>query len=173
VLTTQARFGNFAPRTDIDTIFFWTVQNLGVGNVALVRQARSLLQQANSSKLIVLNQVRRQVAQSYANSYASFAQIGTSEQALRTSLEGFRLDTERTFNKVGLPIETLDSLRLLADARYAYLDAIIGFNQAHFALYVALGSPPVDVLARAIPADLVPPPADAHVSPGPAPREPK
>jgi hypothetical protein len=56
-----------------------------------------------------------------------------------------------------LPIEVLDSLRLLARARLEYLRVILGYNRAQFELYVALGQPPADVLAR--PADAGAPPA--------------
>ena len=78
---------------------------------------------------------------------------------------GNKQDFLRTRNREGLPIEVLDSLRLLTRSRFAYLDAIIDYNRAQFELYVALGQPPADCLARPIPAHLVPPPAPA--APGP------
>jgi hypothetical protein len=53
-------------------------------------------------------------------------------------------------------------LRLLARSRYAYLDAIVDYNQAQFALYVALGQPPARFLARPVPESLVPPPAKSE-----------
>ena len=46
------------------------------------------------------------------------------------------------------PIELLNSLNLLARARYSYLDAIVAYNQAQLDLYQALGQPPPDMLAR-------------------------
>ena len=52
----------------------------------------------------------------------------------------------------------LDSLRLLGRGLYAYLDAIIDYNRAQFELYVALGQPPADCLARPVPPELAPPP---------------
>ncbi len=33
-------FGGFGGRTDLDAIVYWTIQNLGVGNVALIRMAQ-------------------------------------------------------------------------------------------------------------------------------------
>jgi len=59
-------------------------------------------------------------------------------------------------NQQGLPIEVLDSLRLLGRSRYAYLDAIADYNRAQFELYVAMGQPPAQYLARPVPANLVP-----------------
>ncbi|HKB36906.1 MAG TPA: TolC family protein, partial [Gemmataceae bacterium] len=69
-----------------------------------------------------------------------------------------REDLDRTRNREGLPIEVLDSLRLLDRSRNAYLDAILAYNRAQFELYVALGQPPANVLARPIPTSLVPAP---------------
>jgi outer membrane protein TolC len=107
----------------------------------------------------VLDRVRTEVATAYAGTHARFAQIETAEQAVRTSQRAFEEDFRRTRNQEGLPIEVLDSLRLLDRSRTAYLDAIVDYNEAQFRLYVALGQPPADTLARPVPADLVPPPA--------------
>jgi hypothetical protein len=41
-----------------------------------------------------------------------------------------------------LPIEVINSLDLLNDARQNHLRALIDSNQAQFRLFVALGSPP-------------------------------
>ena len=64
----------------------------------------------------MLDHVRAEVAEAYARTHARYAQIGTTEQAVRTGLNGFREDLERIRGAVGLPIEVLDSLRLLARA---------------------------------------------------------
>jgi len=91
---------------------------------------------------------------------------------VRRIQEGFEEDLRRTCNRVGLPIEVLDSLRLLDRSRNAYLDAIVEYNRAQFELYVALGQPPADILARPIPASLVPappPPPVANAPGSPAP----
>jgi outer membrane protein TolC len=50
-----------------------------------------------------------------------------------------------------LPIELMNSLRLLCESRLAYLDAIMDYNQAQMELYVALGQPPANTLARPVP----------------------
>jgi hypothetical protein len=59
----------------------------------------------------------------------------------------------------GHPIELLDSLHLAAQGRTDYLNAIIGFDEAEFQLYVALGAPPADTLARQVPDEVLHPPA--------------
>lgn len=154
----QSRFGNFDGRQDLDVVLYWTLRNLGLGNVALVRLADSRLRASNYREIEILDRVRAEVAIAYGRTHARYAQIATAERAVRSSSDGFTRDLTRIRGREGLPIEVLDSLRLLARSRYAYLDAICDYNRAQFELYVALGQPPADMLARPVPAELVPPP---------------
>jgi len=167
-LTNQPEFGSFASRSDIDTVAYWTLQNLGVGNRAQINAARARLRISNFEQVAILNQVRMEVADAYARSHARFAQIDTAELAVRTSTKGLAADMLRIENHEGLPIEVLDSVRLLARARYEYLTSIADFNEAQFDLYVALGQPPADALARP-----VPPPEDIIRGRGGAARGPR
>jgi outer membrane protein TolC len=155
----QPRFGSFAGREDFDAVVYWSLRNLGVGNLALVRLAQSELRTQDLRFVQMLDTVRTEVATAYARTHATYAQIATNERAVQAGKRGFQEDLIRTRNLQGLPIEVLDNLRLLADSRYAYLNAIVDYNEAQFALYVALGQPPAAMLARAVPSDLVPPPS--------------
>jgi outer membrane protein TolC len=161
------RFGDFGDRQDFDAVLYWTARNLGLGNLALIDLAKSNLRGEELRGTIVLDRIRAEVATAYAATHARFAQIETASRAVEASQRAFRQDLVRTRNREGLPIEVLDSLRLLGRSRYAYLDAIVDYNRAQFELYVALGQPPADCLARPVPADLVPPP-----EPQPAPANP-
>jgi outer membrane protein TolC len=153
----QPRFSNLRERQDFDVVLFWSLRNLGVGNVAMVRLAQSNLRQNELQNTAVFDRVRAEVVLAYARTHARFAQIETSERAVQTSEKAFTQDFLRTMNREGLPIEVLDSMRLLGRSRYSYLDAIVDYNRAHFDLYVALGQPPADTLARPIPGKPAPP----------------
>src|SRR5262249_17351836 len=122
------------------------------------RLAQSHLRGDELRRVEVLDRVRAEVAEAYARTHARFAQIETSERAVRSAQDAFREDLIRTRNRQGLPIEVLDSLRLLGQSPYAYRDAIVDYTRAQFELYVALGQPPANCLARPTPADVVPPP---------------
>jgi outer membrane protein TolC len=159
----QSRFGNYADRQDLDVMVFWTLRNLGVGNVALIRLAQSNLRQNELRSVEVLDRIRAEVAMAHAKTHARYAQIETNERAVKSSMKAFEEDIVRTKNREGLPIEVLDSLRLLGRSRYAYLEAIIDYNRAHFELYVALGQPPANILARPVPTSLVPAPNPAAI----------
>jgi outer membrane protein TolC len=153
----QPRFDSFGGRTDFDVVLYWTLRNLGVGNIAQIKLARSNLRTSDLRLLETLDRVRAEVAAAYARTHARFAQIDSNERAVRASTRAFDEDLRRTRNREGLPIEVLDSLRLLARSRVAYLDAIIDYNRAQFELYVALGQPPAEQLARPVPPELVSP----------------
>jgi outer membrane protein TolC len=152
------RFSNLDGRTDLDVVVFWTFRNLGVGNVALVRAADSRVRQSRLREVETLNRVRVEVAEAHARVAARFAQIDYAEKAVRASQEGYREDLARIRGGQGLPLEVLDSVRLLSRSRFEYLDSIIDYNRAQFQLWVALGRPPANCLARPVPPELVPPP---------------
>lgn len=151
------RFGNFNGRSDLDIVAYWTLSNVGIGNLAMVRAARSRMEQSNLRELETLNRVRAEVAEAYASVHARYDQIATLEESVKASQEAFKEDVVRIRGQEGLPIELIDSLRLLGRARTEYLDAIIAYNEAQFRLYVALGQPPADSLARPVDKDIAKP----------------
>jgi len=153
-------FGAFGGRTDLDAYTYWTLQNFGVGNAALIRTAKARLGLAEFQQIAVLDQVRAEVAEAYARTHARYAQIGTTERAVRSGTLGLREDLVRIENEVTPAIETVNSLDLLARARYGYLDAIVDYNRAQFELFVALGQPPADALAHPVPVAGVTPPGN-------------
>ncbi len=160
----QSRFGNYGGRQDLDVVVYWSLRNLGAGNLGLIRLAGSRLRQDELRNLEVMDRIRAEVATAYAKTHARYAQIETSERAMKSSMQAFQEDVTRTKNGQGLPIEVLDSLRLLGRSRYAYLNAIADYNRAHFELYVALGQPPANILARPVPTTGVGP-SDRNVLP--------
>jgi outer membrane protein TolC len=147
----EPRFGSFANREDLDAMAYWTLQNLGVGNKAQIDAARSRLSSADLELLVTLDRIRSEVAAAYARTHARFAQIRSCELAIKTGQEAFDEDMNRIRGREGLPLEVVDSLRLLARSRIEYLNAIVDYNKAQFQLYVSLGKPPADLLMRPAP----------------------
>src|SRR5579884_645786 len=161
-------FGNFGPRQDVDVIMFWTAQNLGVGNLGRIRVARAERNIAELEFLRELNRVRDEVAVAYARMHASYAQIDLAYQAVVAARKSYDQDLERIVQTRGLPIELLNSFHLLADGRMQYLDAVVNYDIAQFALYVALGQPPPAKFAHEISSekDFVDLPGPAKPFPG-------
>jgi len=144
----QPRYGDFSSRQDFDVMAYWTLLNLGVGNKALIDAAHSRLRSADLQQVFVLDQIRAEVAAAYAKTHARYAQIRTCELAIRSGTDGFKEDMTRILGHQGLPLEAINSLRLLARSRVDYLNAILDYNRAQFRLYVAVGRPPADLLVR-------------------------
>jgi outer membrane protein TolC len=173
-------FGGLSGRQDLDAMAFWTLRNLGIGNIALIREADARMKIARLQEVAVLNRVRAEVTEAYARIHARYGQIGATETAVRNSTLAFHEDLARIKDRAErtvLPIELLNSFRLLARSRLLYLDAIVDYNLAHFDMYVALGQPPADMLARPVPvngvtASTLPPPGTDPAVPSATPPPP-
>lgn len=167
-------FGGFSSREDLDAIAYWTIQNLGVGNLALIKVAKARMQIAEFHQIELLNMVRAQVAEAYARAHARYAQIGTYEEGVRAGYLAYHEDLIRIRAMGGpeehnvLPIELLNSFDLLARSRLDYLDAIVDYNEAQFGLWVALGQPPANFLAHPVPVEGVVPSGVPRYPPAPA-----
>jgi outer membrane protein TolC len=137
----DTRFGHFSARTDFDAFAVWTLQNFGLGNLALQRERAAEVREAFAERLETLDQVRREVADAYALSAARRRQADVAEREMRTARDGYRRDLLRARHLQGHPIELIDSVNLLAAARQERVRAVIGYDQAQFRLFVALGQP--------------------------------
>jgi outer membrane protein TolC len=148
----DTRFGHFGARTDFDAFAVWTLQNFGFGNLALQRERAALVREAQGERLATLDEVRREVADAYAFSAARGRQVDVAQREMRAAQDGLRRDMLRARNLEGRPIELLDSVNLLAEARVGFIRAAIGYDQAQFRLFVALGQPPTQAHSDAPPA---------------------
>jgi outer membrane protein TolC len=109
--------GNFGSRTDFDVRAYWTLQNMGFGNMSLWRQRQAAVGVALGEQSRTINQVRREVSAALAQAIAARGQIGVTERQLATSVAGFREDLDRIRGTISRPIEMVNSLDLLAEAR--------------------------------------------------------
>lgn len=141
----DSSFGHFNGRTDFDALAVWSLNNLGFGNLAEQRRWRSLVDQATAQQGWVVDQVRREVSEAHALSSARFHEVEVARRQVVIAYQGYRLDLSRIRNLEGRPIEVLNSLNLLATARQDLIRALIGYDQAQFSLFVALGQPPPPV----------------------------
>ncbi len=136
-------FDHFGGRMDFDVAAVWTLQDLGIGNVARVRTNRAILGQALADQQGVLERVAREVSEARALVLDRRAELETTRRQLETAEESYKLDLERARNLQGRPIELLNSARSIEQARQDMIRALAGYNQAQFRLHVALGQPPL------------------------------
>jgi outer membrane protein TolC len=129
-------------RTDFDVYAVWTFQNLGVGNAAIQKERRAERDNAVAQRGLVLNQIGREVADSYAQLQARRQQLDLARGRLETARAGAREEIDRTRGGEGLPLEALNSVNLLVDARDEFIAALVGYDLAEFQLFVAIGETP-------------------------------
>ena len=87
---------------DLDAALYWSLQNLGVTNLALIKSARANLGSANLELVRRLNDVRAEVAIAHARIHARLARIGVCKEAVGKITTGYSLDLKRIYGGVGL-----------------------------------------------------------------------
>ncbi len=132
---------NYGDRFDADAVAFWELRQLGFGEQAAQREARSRITQAKMRELATMDRVAREVNESYAQIKARGKQIDIMREAVNAANDSFDKNWNRIRNGQGLPIEALQSIQALATARREYIRAVSEFNVAQFTLQRSLGWP--------------------------------
>jgi outer membrane protein TolC len=135
------RMTNFGDRFDGDVAAYWEVRNLGLGEQAGRNGAGSRLRQANNQRIQVMDQVAGEIAEAFAQVEVRKLQIETARSAITTAESSYRRNSERIHQGEGLPIETLQSIQALDQARRLYVRTVADYNRAQFRLQRALGWP--------------------------------
>ncbi len=136
-------FGPIFGRTDFDIIMFWQLDNMGVGNIAKTREKRSEREIATLEWHNEQATIRDEVVTAYGRMEQTFEAMRIAERRLGDAERGLQEDLQRIRGGVGLPVEVLDSMKLLIEARNALILATVDYDVAQFELYVAIGQTPV------------------------------
>lgn len=131
----------FGDRFDGDVAAYWEVRNLGFGEQASRNGAGSRVQQAVFQRVQVMDQVAAEIAEAFAQVEIRKTQIETSRSGIRAAELSYSRNSERIENGQGLPIETLQSIQALDQARRLYVRTVADYNRAQFRLHRALGWP--------------------------------
>ena len=150
---TLAHFGG---RSDFDVRVFWTIMNLGAGNLSLQNGRYARLGEAEAQRVRVINQMRQEITSARAEALAAQTRSTSPGKNWNPRRTDSARIPERSRNNLGRPIEVLNSLSLVGGARVNVIKALLHYDQAQFRLFVALGSPPP--LLEAPRDDLPPPP---------------
>ena len=140
-------FGDFNGRSDADVNLYWEVQNLGFADRAIAKQRAAQQRTANLELLKVQDRIAAEVVRAEKERIASSRQMEEAGRALPEAQESLALNLTNIRRGAGLPgatrpIEVLQPVQALAQARADYLDAVLTHNRAQFRLYRALGRPP-------------------------------
>lgn len=137
-------FGGFDGRSDVAAAAVWEFENLGLGDRARIRERAAEVRQAEMRTLAVMDQVVTDAAEAAAQVAARRRQLDLARQAVAAATNSYErnlaLFTDSGIELI-LPLEVLQSITAMNDARLAYLEAVIEYNKAQVQLHWAIGSP--------------------------------
>jgi outer membrane protein TolC len=135
-------FGDWGSRGDFDALAVWELRNLGFGNAALIRERRSQAEQARLSVGEVRNAVAAEIVRSYYAARLRRDQVQAALRQMHAAAEALPLNFKGILGGQLRAIEGLQAVDALTAAQTQYLESIIDYNRAQFALLRALGNPP-------------------------------
>ena len=134
-------FRQIGNRFDADAVAYWELRNLGFGEAAARAEAHSRVHQAKWKEVATLDRIAREVVEANVQVQSRRQQLSVAEEGVQAATSSFEKNSERIQNAQGLPLETLQSLQALAQARREYLRAVSDYNVAQFQLQRAIGWP--------------------------------
>lgn len=138
---TGSRIGSFDDRFDFDAVAYWELRNFGFGERARRNEARSKQEQARLREIQAMDRVAREIVESHARVQARYPQIAVAESGIEAADDSYRRNLQRIRAGEGLPIEVLQSIQALDQARREYLRTVVEYSEAQFQLHRALGWP--------------------------------
>ena len=131
-----------AGRSDVDLLAVWSIENMGFGTQARRRQMNSQYRQNVITTNRTFDAVSADVTNAWHSVLAQQKQIQLAEENIQQANESYAQNIKRIRGLAGLPLESLQALSAVADARQTYLVAIIAYNQSQLNLLRAIGRPP-------------------------------
>jgi outer membrane protein TolC len=139
-------FGDFGARGDVAASLFWEFQNLGFGDVAIMKRRRFENEEANLQKLKIAARVAAEVVAAYETKQAAVRQVKESRDTVAEAIESLKLNMINIRQGAELPratrpIEVLQPIQALVQARTDYLESVLGYNRSQYRLNRAIGQP--------------------------------
>ena len=127
---------------------FWELQGLGLGDRGHIRIAGGPRRRTADIDLVrVQAQVANDVVAAYKARVAAAEAMDDARESVTEAIESLELNLANIRRGAGLPgatrpIEVLQPIQALAQARTDYLAAVLAYNRAQFRLYRAIGRAP-------------------------------
>jgi len=129
-------------RADFDVLAVWEVRNLGLGNRALRAGRDSELRQAMLTLSQLTDRVKSEVAKAHHEVRARRSQVEIARDSLVQAREAHRRNLNRIAGLEGLPLESLQSLQALEQARRTLVSTTLDFNRSQARLLRSIGREP-------------------------------
>jgi outer membrane protein TolC len=142
---------NSVVRSDFDLQAIWQLNNLGLGNRALIQQRVEERELARIEACKARDVVAMEVTQTWADQRSASRRVRQAERELQQALISAAKnlealgETKRIAGNIRIlvirPLEAVVALQALNEAYYHYFGAVADYNRAEFELYRALGNP--------------------------------
>ena len=136
-------FANQAGRGDLEVLAVWEWRNLGVVDYAIQAQQQTRIQQQQTKRALIRDQVVTEITVALADVESYRRQMATALESLQAADDSYRRNQQRVREAEAMPLELIHAIRARMQARNNYTDAIASFNRAQFRLLRAVGQPPV------------------------------
>jgi outer membrane protein TolC len=128
-------FGNFNTRGDAAVSLFWDLRGLGLIDRGVIRRAEAERNTADIDLVRVQAQVANDVVASYKSRLAATEAMDDARASVTEAIESLKLNLTSIRRGGGLPgatrpIEVLQPVQALAQARTDYLGAVLAHNRA-------------------------------------------
>jgi len=129
----------FGESEDYQFTLGWRIGPGGLFDRGRIRAADARLKIADLNGQKLLDEVIRQVTESFTRSQSFADQMGTARRAVQAAEETLRLTQQRKEFGVGVVLENIQTEQELTRARLDYVTAISEYNKAQYALSKAIG----------------------------------
>ena len=152
-------------RDDFSVQPLWQLQNMGIGNLALIKEQRGMESAAIIKFFETQDMVAGDVTRALARVQSAAARVVQADRAMRTAIitfngnfEGLQQTTRlgNVLVLVNRPQEAVFALQLLKVAFDQYFTTVAEYNRAQFELFHALGFPAQEVTTRLLPGPVQP-----------------
>ena len=128
-------------RFDFDATIYWELRNFGLGERAKRDETWSRYDQARALQVSMMDRVAREVVEAHIQVQSRQGQIDVAKSGVESASLSYERNLARIREGQGLPVEVLQSLAALDEARREYLRTLADYNEAQFRLQRALGWP--------------------------------
>ena len=131
----------FDGRADIDAMLIWEIRNLGVGERAARGKSSSQYREAVLRSHQVQDQIAEEVRNAWHRVQAGRQRMDISRDNVSEAVRLVDMNFQRIRGLEGLPLEAIQALHAVSQARLSYLRAIVEYNKAQASLLQAIGRP--------------------------------
>jgi outer membrane protein TolC len=131
--------GSSDHRFDFDAVAFWQLRNFGFGERAARDEQWSVYEQRQLEEVRLMDRIAREINVAHAQVRSRKGQIAVAESAVEAAVESYERNTTRIKEGIGLPIETLQAIQALDQARREYVRTVVDYNAAQCRLHRAVG----------------------------------